>query len=127
MDARVENPNDTSVGELFHKLLDEGREMAGAEARLYKEIALYRAGKAKGGLAALGAAIFLVNAGLVAAMVGFVIGLAPYIGPVASGLAVLAASAMVGFLLFRYGAGKLRALSGDAEEKAALTAGELVG
>ena len=125
MDARVENPTgDASIGRLFHQLVDDGRAMIGAEARLYKEIALYRAGKARSGLIALGAALFLVNAGLVAAFVGLTIGLARYTGPVAAGLLVFAAAGAVGFLLVRYGIGKVRSLSGDPEEKAALAQGE---
>lgn len=127
MDARVENPNEASIGDLFHRLIEEGRGYAGAEARLYKEILLHRIGKAKYGLAACGAALFIVNAGLVAAFVGLMLGLAELMGPVLAGIAVLLLASGLGYFLVRYGIGKLRALSGDEEEKAALTAGELKG
>lgn len=124
MDARVENPTESSIGDLFHQLVDDGRTLARAEVNLYKQIALYRAGKAKSGLVALVAGGLLAYAGLIAALVGLVMGLEDIIGPVAAGLVVLAIAGGVAFLLVRYGMGKMSALSGDPEEKAALQAGE---
>lgn len=126
MDARVQHPTDASIGDLFGKLVDDGRTLVRSEAELYKQVALYRAGKAKNGAIALGAALFIVNAGLVAALVGLVMGLADLVGPVLAGLIVLAATGIAGFFLARYGAKKMAALSGDAEEKEALRAGETV-
>ena len=124
MDARVHNPADSSIGDLFGRLVDDGRTLVRAEVDLYKELALYRAGKAKTGAIALVAGGLLAFAGLIALLVGVVIGLAPLVGPVAGGLIVFAIAGGVGFLLVRFGAGKMAALSGDAEEKAALAAGE---
>jgi hypothetical protein len=130
MDARVqtprpEDPADSSIGDLFHKLVDDGRAFARAEANLYKQIALYRAGKARSGIIALVAGGLLAFAGLIAALVGLVMGLADLVGPVAGGLIVLAVTGVIAFILFRYGAGRMGALSGDAEERAALSSGEL--
>jgi hypothetical protein len=122
--GRVENPDDNSIGDLIQQLVDEGRSIASAEANLYKQIALYRIGKARTGAIALAAGGFLAFAGLIAALVGMVMGLAVLIGPVAAGLVVLAVTGLIGFVLVRFGIGKMAALSGDAEEKAALTAGE---
>ena len=129
MDARVQtprpdNPADASIGDLFHQLVDEGRNLVGAEVNLYKQIALFRVGKAKAGLVALVAAGLLAYAALIAFLVGLVIGLADLIGPVLGGLVVLGVSGGVAFLLVRFGLGKMAALSGDSEEKAALKAGE---
>ena len=129
MDARVQmprpdDPADASIGDLFHQLVDEGKSYAQAEANLYKQIARYRVGKAKNGIIALAATLFLLNAALVAFFVGLVMGLADLIGPVGSGFVVLAVTGAIGFLLVRFGVGKLSALGGDAEEKAALKAGE---
>lgn len=124
MHARVENPADEPVGDLVARLIADGRDVASAEVNLYKQIALYRVGKAKTGAIALAAGGFLAFAGLIAALVGLVMGLADWIGPVGAGLVVLAATGGIGFLLVRYGIGKLAALSGDADEKAALLAGE---
>ena len=124
MHGRVENPDDNSIGDLVQQLVDEGRSVASAEANLYKQIALYRIGKARTGAIALAAGGFLAFAGLIAALVGMVMGLAVLIGPVAAGLVVLAVTGLIGFILVRFGIDKMAALSGDAEEKAALTAGE---
>ena len=129
MDARVQapkpdTPSDASVADLFHQLVDDGRSLIGAEVNLYKQIAAYRASKAKNGIVALVAAVFLLNAALVAFFVSLVMGLDDLIGPIGAGLAVLAVTGIIGFLLVRYGAGKLAVLGGDQEEKAALAAGE---
>jgi hypothetical protein len=130
LDARVqmpqpEDPADTPIGDLFQQLVDDGRSFLKAETNLYTEIARYRVGKAKFGIVGLVAAIFIVNAGLVAAFVGLVMGLATLVGPVLAGILVLLAATVAGGLLARWGAGKLAALGGDTEEKAALKAGEL--
>jgi hypothetical protein len=129
LDARVrgvrpDDPADSSIGDLFHQLVDDGRAFARAEVNLYKEIALYRAGKAKIGVAALAAGGFLAFAGLIALLVGLVIGLADLIGPVAAGLVVFAVTAIIGFVLVRFGLGRMAALSGDPDEKSALAVGE---
>jgi len=124
MDARVQNPTDSSIGNLFGQLVDDGRGLVRAEVNLYKQIALYRASKAKIGIAALVGGGLLAYAGLIAFMVGLVMGLADLVGPVLGGLIVLAVSGIAAFLLFRFGAGKMAALSGDEDEKAALAAGE---
>jgi hypothetical protein len=128
MDARVQtpkpdNPADASIGDLFHQLLDDGRGYVSAEVGLYKQIAAYRAGKAKNGIIALVAGGLLAYAALIAFMVGLVLGLADLIGPVLAGLFVLAATGGISFLLIRYGAAKMAALGGDKEEKAALARG----
>ena len=115
---------DSSIGGLFHQLVDDGRGLVSAEVNLYKQIALYRANKAKLGVAALVGGGLLAFAGLIAFLVGLVMGLADLIGPVLAGLAVLLVSGGIAFFLFRWGAGKMAALSGDAEEKAAIAAGE---
>ncbi len=125
MDARVQHPpTDDSLGGLFGQLVDDGRTAFRAEVNLYKQIALYRAGKAKTGAVALVAGGLLAYAGLIACLVGIVIGLTELVGGVAAGLIVLAVTGLVGFLLIRYGAGKLAALSGSPEEQAAISAGE---
>ena len=129
MDARVQTPRaddpaDASIGDLFHQLVDDGRAFVTAETNLYKQIAAYRVGKAKNGIIALVATVFLLNAALVVFFVWLVMGLADLIGPVASGFIVLGLTGAVAFFLVRYGAAKVGALGGDAEEKAALKRGE---
>ena len=124
MDARVQHPTDPSIKDLFGQLVDDGRGLVRAEVNLYKQLALYRASKAKIGIAALVAGGLLAYAGLIAMMVGLVLGLSPIVGPVLGGLIVLAVTGIIAFLLFRFGAKKMAALSGDPDEKAALAAGE---
>jgi hypothetical protein len=124
LDARVRNPAEEGIGDLFQQLVADGRNLVGAEVNLYKQIAVYRAGKAKSGVAALVAGGFLAYAGLIALLVGIVLGLADLVGPVLGGLIVFAVSGIIAFLLFRYGISKMSALSGDSDEKAALRVGE---
>lgn len=129
MDARVQTPRpddpaDSSIGDLFHQLIEDGRRVATAEAGLYKQIASYRVSRAKNGIVALAATLFLLNAALIAFFVGLVMGLADLVGPVASGAIVLVVTAIIGALLVRYGIGKIGALGGSPEEEAALKAGE---
>lgn len=134
MDARVRvhetpsaaAPADSSIKDLFGQLVDDGRGLVRAEVNLYKQIALYRASKAKIGIAALVAAGLLAYAGLIAFLVGLVIGLAVLVGPVLGGLIVLAIAGIAAYFLVRFGASKMAALSGDVDEKAALAAGERV-
>ena len=117
---------EASLGELFGRLADEGRAFAQAEANLYKAIALRRADKAKAGIAALVVAALLGEAALIALLIFAGLALAPHVGPLLAGLIVTAAAAIVAYLLVRFGAARVKALGGDAEEKAALAAGEKV-
>jgi hypothetical protein len=126
LDAPVGTPGDSSLGELFGRLADDGRAYLRAEAGVYKAIAARRVGKARNGAIALVAALLLLNAALIVLLVGLCLQLAQAIGPALAGLATFALVAVVAFLLVRYGADKLKALSGDAEERAALAAGEVL-
>ena len=123
MDSPAGHREDASIGELFGRLADDGRAYLRAEADVYKAIAARRLGKARNGAIALAAALFLLNAALIVLLVGFALELALLIGPALAGLAVFVLTGAIAFLLVRYGAAKLQALSGDAEEKAALDAG----
>lgn len=121
----MQNPAESSIGDLFHKLVDDGRSLVGAEVGLYKQIAVYRASKAKNGIIALVAGGLLAFAALIAFMVGLMMELADLFDSSAlGGLALLVITGVIAFLLFRFGAGKMAALSGDADEKAALREGE---
>jgi fatty acid desaturase len=124
LDAPTSRPSEPTVGELFGRLADEGKAFARAEANLYRTIAMRRVGLAKNGAVALVAALFLVNAALVALMVGLALQIAKWTGPALGGLILFVVVATLGFVLVRYGIGKLGALSGDADERAALAAGE---
>jgi putative superfamily III holin-X len=123
LDAPAGN-EESSLGELFGKLADDARAYATAEARLYEAIARRRLGRARNGAIALVAAALLANAALIVLVVGLSLELALHTGPALAGLIVTLVVLAVALLLVRYGAEKLGALSGDAEERAALRAGE---
>lgn len=124
MDAPTSRPSEPTIGELFGRLADEGKAFARAEANLYRAIAVRRVSLAKNGAVALVATLFLVNAALVAFMVGLAMQLARWVGPALGGLIVLVLAGALGYVLVRYGIAKLAALGGDAEERAALATGE---
>jgi hypothetical protein len=124
LDAPAGKTSESSIGDLFGRLAEDGKAFVRAEVGLYQAIAKRRAGMAAGGAAAMVAAFLLLNAALITLLVCLALGLAPHIGPVLAGLAVFAVTGLVAFLLVRYGMGKMQALSGDADEKAALAAGE---
>ncbi|HEY0413211.1 MAG TPA: phage holin family protein [Allosphingosinicella sp.] len=123
MDAPAGRSSEGSIGELFGRLAEDGKGYARAEAGLYRAIAMRRVGLARNGAIALVAALFLVNAALIALLVGFALQLAELVGPALGGLIVFAVVAIFGFVLIRYGAARLGALAGDPEERAALEAG----
>jgi hypothetical protein len=118
--------NETNIGDLLARLAEEGRACVRAEIGLYKAIALHRAGRAKAGLVAILLAALLMNAALIALVVFIGLWIAIHLGPVIAGLIVFAGIAFVSALLAWFGAARLKALGGDAEEKAALAAGELL-
>ncbi len=125
LDMRTGSPEDASIGDLFHQLVDDGRAYVSAEASLYKQVARYRFGKAKVGVVALAAGGVLALGALIALMVGIMMDIGDALDSFAlGGVVVLAVTGAVAFLLFRWGAARMAALSGDPEEKAALAAGE---
>ena len=113
-----------SIGELFGQLSDDARGYAAAEAKLYQAIARRRVGRARNGAIALVVAALLANAALSVLLIGFLLELARHVGPALAGLIVTLAVLGITFFLVRYGAAKLGALGGDAEERAALKVGE---
>ena len=124
MDAPVTHGADRSIGELFGRVTDEGKAFVQAEIGLYKAIAARRAAKAGSGAAALVAALFLLNAALITLIVCLALELAMHVGPAFAGLIVFAVVGIGCFFLVRFGLAKMKALSGDEEEKAALALGE---
>ena len=124
MDSQVGTAPERSIGDLFGQLAADGRAFVKAETGLYTAIAKRRAGKAAGGVAAIVAAVFLLNAALITLIVCVALAIEPFMGPLAAGLVTFAAVGIIAYFLVRYGLGKMQALSGDAEEKAALAAGE---
>ena len=124
MDGPAEDPRDESIGDLFGRLIDDGRSYAKAEIDLYRQIALHRAGRARTGLVALIAGTVLLLSSLTALILGLVLGLAELIGPLLAGLAIAALLALAGYVLIRFGLKGLRALAGEEGERQALSRGE---
>jgi hypothetical protein len=124
LDAPVEDPREESIGDLFGRLIEDGRSYARAEIDLLKEIARHRAGRARTGLILLVAGGVLLLSSLTALILGLVLGLAALTGPLLAGLIIAAVLAGTGYGLVRVGLKGLRALSGDAEEKQAVARGE---
>lgn len=122
MDAPRGMP-DASIGDLFTRLKEDGTAYVKAEVGLYSAIARHRVGKARNGAIALVVAFLLLNAALIALVISLAAALALKVGPILAGVITFLAIAIVAFLLVRWGAGKLAALSGDEEERKALAAG----
>jgi hypothetical protein len=64
LSTRLEDPADAPIAELVHQLVEDGRSVARAELNLYREIALYRIGKAKAGAIAIAVGALLALAAL---------------------------------------------------------------
>jgi Putative Actinobacterial Holin-X, holin superfamily III len=120
----AEDPRDESVGELIHRLVDDGKAYARAELAVVKGVAKRRAAKAKKGAVLLVIGITLMMCSMTALVLALVLGLATLIGPLGAGLAVFLILAVVGGLLLRAGIKGLGALGGDEEERRALASPE---
>ena len=122
--APREGNDETSIGDLFGRLAEDGRAFVRAEAEVYKAVAARRAGKARNGAIAIAVAFLLGLGAVVTLLVMAALALAVHVGLLLAGLIVAAVAAILAVLLVRYGAERMKALGGDAEEKAALTAAE---
>jgi len=125
LDAPAGDPRDESIGDLFGRLIDDGKAYARAEVDLYRQIAVHRAGRARSGMVLLGAGAALLVAALIALTIGAVLGLAALTGPLLAGVIIAAALALTGYLLIRSGVTGLQALGGSEEEAAARKRGEI--
>ena len=124
MDAPGQDPREESIGDLFGRLIEDGRTYARSEVELLKQIARHRAERARTGLILLVAGGVLLLSSLTALILGLVLGLAALTGPLAAGLIIALALAGLGYLLIRFGLSGLRALGGDEEERQAVARGE---
>lgn len=124
MDAPVQDPREESIGDLFGRLIEDGRTYARAEIDLLKQIARHRAARARTGLILLVGGGVLLFSSIIALILGLVLGLTQLIGPWLAGLAMAALLAGTGYLLIRIGLGGLKSLGGDEEERQAIQRGE---
>ena len=124
MDGPAGDPREESIGDLFGRLIDDGKSYARAEIDLYRQIAMHRAARARTGLIALAAGAVLLLSSLIALTVALVLGLAAWIGPWLAGLAAAALLALIGYLAIRFGIAGLKALAGEEDERQAIERGE---
>ena len=124
MDAPVQDPREESIGDLFGRLIEDGRIYARAEIDLLKQIARHRAARARTGAILLVGGGVLLFSSIIALILGLVLGLTQLIGPWLAGLAIAGLLAGTGYLLIRIGLGGLKSLGGDEEERQAIQRGE---
>jgi len=124
LDGPAGDPSDESIGGLLGRLVEDGRDYAEAELELYKAIAAYRGVRARRALVALAAGWFLLVTSTTAVVIGTVMALAQYIGPMLAGLAVGIPLAGGGYLLIHYGWSGVKGLGRDQGEREAIERGE---
>lgn len=124
MDEPAGDARDESIGDLLGRLVDDGRDYAQAELNLYKAIAKHRAVRARRALVSLAAGWFLLVTSTTAIVIGTVISLAQYIGPMLAGLAVGIPLAAGGYFLVHWGWAGVKGLARDKGECEALERAE---
>ena len=125
MDEPAGDPREESIGDLFGRLVEDGRTYAEAELALIKAIAEYRALRARRALVALAAGWFLLVSSMTALMIGAVTGLSQYLSPFLSGLLVGVPMAAGGYALVSYGWRGIKGLGRDKAEQQAIEEGAL--
>lgn len=123
MDGPAGDPREESIGELFGRLVEDGRAYAEAELALVRAIAEYRAQRAGRALAALGAGAVLLLSAVTALAIGLVLGLSLYMSPFLAGLIVAALLAGGGWVLVARGLAGMKGLGRDKAEQQAIDEG----
>jgi hypothetical protein len=123
LDGPAADPSEESIGDLFGRLIEDGRAYAEAELALVKAIAEYRAIRARRAFVALAAGAFLLVSAMTALVIGAVTGLSQYMSPFLSGLLVAAVLAGGGYLLVNSGVTGIKGLGRDKEEQQAIEKG----
>ena len=123
MDGPAGDPREESIGDLFGRLVEDGRSYAEAELALIKAIAEYRALRARRALVALAAGWFLLVSSMTALVIGAVTGLSQHLNPFLSGLLVGVPMAAGGYFLVSYGWRGIKGLGRDKAEQEAIDKG----
>lgn len=123
MPQQGDDNGDPSIGELLQQLVDDGKNAARAELMLVRAVVRYRIGEAKNGALAMAASLILGLASVIVMLMMLAQGLALYIGPVGAGLVVCSGSAIIAFVLMKFGIRRLAILAGSEEEDKALQRG----
>jgi len=115
------------MGDLFGRLVEDGRSYAKAEIDLYKAIARHRGERARQALVALAIGWFLLFAAMTALVIAAMVSLTQAIGPLLAGIAVGVPLAIGGYALARYGWAEVKGLFRDRGERDAIERGEETG
>lgn len=98
-----------SIGALFTRLVEDGKDYARAETDYYRALALDRWRIARPGVAAMGAVLVLAIGIVIALFVGLLLTLATLIGPGLATVAVVLGAALLAALLIWFAAQRLEA------------------
>ena len=91
--------HEEGVGELFGRLVDDGKAFARAEIGYYRALAAVKAGQANGGVILIVAAVLIASACITALLVGLILSLATLVGPgLATLIVIVSALALAGLL-----------------------------
>lgn len=120
MDGPADEQREESIGDLFGRLVEDGRSYAEAELALIKAIAEYRALRARRALVALAGGWFLLVSSMTALVVGAVTGLSQHMSPFVSGLLVGVPMVAAGYGLVSYGWRGIKGLGRDQAEQQAI-------
>jgi Ni/Fe-hydrogenase subunit HybB-like protein len=123
LDSPTGGSGEESIGDLFGRLVEDGRAYAEAELALVKAIARYRAQRAGRALAALGAGAVLLLSAVTALVIGLILGLSQFMSPFLAGLIVAALLAGGGWLLVNRGLAGIKGLGRDEAEQQAIDKG----
>jgi GNAT superfamily N-acetyltransferase len=123
LDGPDADPREESIGDLFGRLVEDGRAYAEAELRLVKAIAEYRAQRAGRALALIAGGVFLGLSAATALVVGAVLGLSLYVHPLLAGLLVAVLLAGGGYALAMAGLKGMKGLGRDKAEQDAIERG----
>ncbi len=118
MDMSGENRDDETIGDLFGQLIEDSADLVRAEVNVYRRLALLRLAQARTALIMAVGGLMLVMASVIALLLGLVLGLAKWIGPVGAGVAVTLAALGIGGLLLRLAFSRLAAVAAKGTEGA---------
>jgi hypothetical protein len=103
------------IGELLHRLVEDGRGYARAEIGYYRTLARIRFAAARLGLALAAVALLLVLGAFIALVVGILLTLSPIVGPGFATLITFFGMLLIAGLLGWLGFGRVKAaMSSDA-------------
>ena len=111
MDAPHEKREDETIGDLFGQLIEDGGDLVRAEVNVYRRLALLRLAQSRTPIILAICGLWLVQASVVALLVGLVLGLAPWIGPVGAGVVVTLVALGAGGLLLKIAVSRLSAIA----------------